>query len=44
MDPPPAQAIGLEKAPDISADALALKWLGVRQGSEGEDHLGLLKL
>ena len=35
VDPPPAQAIGLEKAPDISADRLALKWQGVRQGQPG---------
>ena len=43
VDPPPAQAIGLEKAPDISADTLALKWLGIKQGSEAEDHLGELE-
>ena len=35
VDPPPAQAIGLEKAPDISAGTLALKWQRVRQGQIG---------
>ena len=43
VDPPPAQAMGLEKAPDISADTLALKCPRVKESRETEDHLGELE-
>ena len=41
VDPPPAQAIGLENAPDISSETSLKGWV-VRGGGDDWDHLGEL--